>query len=124
MQKRRLTAGGCACACAQGLFIAILQVAGSLQTVADGKNLQNLLICLEMLPAALGMMFAFPYTEYKGQGARTAMPAWHLTFVEHASLRSDQSRHLSEMRHLIIVVARRVCAVARVCSPMGYGKRG
>ena len=62
--------------CAQGLFIAILQAAGSLQTVADGKNLQNLLICLEMLPAALGMMFAFPYTEYKGQGvhvsARTA----------------------------------------------------
>ena len=44
-------------------------MAGSLQTVTDGKNLQNFLICLEMLPAALGMMFAFPYTEYKGQGA-------------------------------------------------------
>ena len=45
----------------------------SLQTVTDGKNLQNLLICLEMLPAALGMMFAFPYTEYKGQGARSQL---------------------------------------------------
>ncbi len=70
------------CAHAQGLFIAILQAAGSLQTVADGKNLQNLLICLEMVPAAIGMMFAFPYTEYKGQGAR-AYPhfprgCWHV----------------------------------------------
>jgi hypothetical protein len=69
---------------AQGLFIAILQVAGSLQTVTDGKNLQNLLICLEMLPAALGMMFAFPYTEYKGQGARSTglrPPSWHFPAV-------------------------------------------
>lgn len=52
----------------QGLFIAILQVAGSIQTVEDGKNLQNFLICLEMLPAALGMLWAFPYTEYMGTG--------------------------------------------------------
>lgn len=36
----------------------------------DGKNLQNFLICLEMLPAALGMLWAFPYTEYKGSGQR------------------------------------------------------
>ena len=54
--------------CTQGLFIAILQAAGSIATVEDGKNLQNLLICLEMLPAALGMLVAFPYTEYKGSG--------------------------------------------------------
>lgn len=53
---------------AQGLFIAILQAAGSIATVEDGKNLQNLLVCLEMLPAALGMLVAFPYTEYKGSG--------------------------------------------------------
>ena len=52
----------------QGLFIAILQAAGSIATVEDGKNLQNLLVCLEMLPAALGMLVAFPYTEYKGSG--------------------------------------------------------
>ncbi len=52
----------------QGLLIAILQAAGIVVTVADGKNLQNLLICLEMLPAALGMLVAFPYTEYKGSG--------------------------------------------------------
>ena len=52
----------------QGLLIAILQAAGSVSTVEDGKNLQNLLICLEMLPAGLGMLAAFPYTEYKGSG--------------------------------------------------------
>ena len=56
----------------QGLFIAILQAAGSIATVEDGKNLQNLLICLEMLPAALGMLVAFPYTEYKGSGERSS----------------------------------------------------
>lgn len=56
----------------QGLFIAILQAAGSVATVEDGKNLQNMLICLEMLPAALGMLVAFPYTEYKGSGEHLA----------------------------------------------------
>ncbi len=56
----------------QGLFIAILTVAGVLKTVDDGKNLQNFLICVEMLPAALGMLYAFPYTEYKGAGAHSA----------------------------------------------------
>ena len=65
-------------------------MAGSLQTVTDGKNLQNFLICLEMLPAALGMMFAFPYTEYKGQGARAyllpACDAIHRRHLLHASL--------------------------------------
>ena len=60
----------------QGLLIAILQAAGIVVTVADGKNLQNLLICLEMLPAALGMLVAFPYTEYKGSGEP---PAFLLT---------------------------------------------
>ena len=57
---------------AQGLFIAILTVGGVLKTVTDGKNLQNFLICVEMLPAALGMLYAFPYTEYKGAGAHSA----------------------------------------------------
>ena len=56
----------------QGLFIAILTVGGVLKTVTDGKNLQNFLICVEMLPAALGMLYAFPYTEYKGAGAHSA----------------------------------------------------
>lgn len=50
----------------QGLFVAFLVGGGAIATVRDGKNLQNFLICVEMLPAALGMLFAFPYTEYKG----------------------------------------------------------
>ena len=34
----------------------------------DGKNLQNFLICLEMLLASFGMLIAFPYSEYKNAG--------------------------------------------------------
>jgi len=42
---------------------------GVIRVAEDGVNLQNLLICLEMLPAAIGMFYAFPYTEYKDGGA-------------------------------------------------------
>ena len=52
----------------QGLFIAILSGAGVLKTLQDGKDLQSFIICVEMLPAAAGMLLAFPYTEYKGTG--------------------------------------------------------
>lgn len=30
----------------------------------DGINLQNWLLCVEMLPSAIFMIFAFPWTEY------------------------------------------------------------
>ena len=43
---------------------------GALATTEDQKNLQNFLICVEMLPAAVGMLFAFPYHEYKGTGVQ------------------------------------------------------
>lgn len=52
-----------------------------LKTVTDGKNLQNFLICVEMLPAALGMLYAFPYTEYKGAGGHSACLAAHSKFA-------------------------------------------
>jgi hypothetical protein len=65
----------------QGLFIAILTVGGVLKSVDDGKNLQNFLICVEMLPAALGMLYAFPYTEYKGAGARPALACQFKSFL-------------------------------------------
>ncbi len=54
---------------AQGLFLAILVGGGAIPTVLDGKNLQNFLICVQMLPASIAMLFAFPYQEYKGSGA-------------------------------------------------------
>ena len=34
----------------------------------DGVNLQNWLLCVEMLPAAIFMLFAFPYAEYAAAG--------------------------------------------------------
>lgn len=55
---------------AQGILIAILVGTGVIDNAEDGSNLQNLMVCLEMLPAAIGMFYAFPYTEYKDGGAR------------------------------------------------------
>ena len=54
--------------CVQGLFISFLVGGGAIDTVRDGKNLQNFLICLEMLLASFGMLIAFPYSEYKNAG--------------------------------------------------------
>jgi hypothetical protein len=34
----------------------------------EGSNIQNWLLCVEMLPAAVFMLFAFPHTEYKVAG--------------------------------------------------------
>ena len=52
--------------CLQSLVVSILAGSGVLSTTEDQKNLANFLICAEMLPAAIGMLFAFPYHEYKG----------------------------------------------------------
>ena len=56
------------CLVLQSLLVSILSGVGALATTEDQKNLQNFLICVEMLPAAVGMLFAFPYHEYKGTG--------------------------------------------------------
>ena len=52
----------------QSLFISILSGAGVIKTIEDSKNLQNFLIACEMLPAAIFMLWAFPYTDYKTSG--------------------------------------------------------
>lgn len=52
----------------QSLFISILSGAGVIESTEDGKNLQNFLITLEMLPASIFMLYAFPYTDYKASG--------------------------------------------------------
>lgn len=51
----------------QSLLVSILAGTGLLAGSEDQKNLSNFLICMEMLPAAIGMLFAFPYLEYKGE---------------------------------------------------------
>ncbi|KAI7836252.1 hypothetical protein COHA_009842 [Chlorella ohadii] len=48
----------------QGLFISIATGAGAIPTTEDGVNLQSWLLCVEMLPAAIFMLFAFPWAEY------------------------------------------------------------
>ncbi len=53
-------------------MVSILAGSGVLATTEDQKNLANFLICAEMLPAAIGMLFAFPYLEYKGDASPTA----------------------------------------------------
>lgn len=52
----------------QGLLISICVGSGIIATSADGNNLQNWLICVEMLPAAICMLFAFPWQDYAGAG--------------------------------------------------------
>lgn len=52
----------------QGILVSMLIGLGVIDTAGDGNRLQNFLICLEMFPGAIGMLFAFPWTEYKGEG--------------------------------------------------------
>ncbi|KAL6779819.1 hypothetical protein ACKKBG_A13855 [Auxenochlorella protothecoides x Auxenochlorella symbiontica] len=48
----------------QGFFIAICSAAGLVKSAEEGVNIQNFLLCMEMLPAAICMLFAFPYAPY------------------------------------------------------------
>ena len=55
----------------QGLFIAIAVGTGAISSPQNGNNTQNFLICIEMLPAAICIMFAFPWRDFAdgvGQG--------------------------------------------------------
>ena len=61
---------------AQGILIDILVGTGAMDTAEDGSNLQNLLICLEMLPASIAMFYAFPYTEYTEGGENVEHPGF------------------------------------------------
>ena len=54
--------------------MSILAGSGLLASSEDQKNLSNFLICMEMLPAAVGMLFAFPYVEYKGGTPQDDLP--------------------------------------------------
>lgn len=71
------------CGCLQSLFIAILSGAGVIKTIEDSKNLQNFLIACEMLPAAIFMLWAFPYTDYKTSGETPCFAFCLQEFIQH-----------------------------------------
>ena len=56
----------------QGVAVGVAVGVGALPGPAAGKAMQNLLLCCEMLPAAVAMAFAFPWREYAGAGAAGA----------------------------------------------------
>ena len=53
----------------QGVAVGIAVGVGALPGPAAGKAMQNLLLCCEMLLAAVAMAFAFPWQEYAGANA-------------------------------------------------------
>jgi len=54
----------------QSVAVGISVGVGALPGPAAGKSMQNLLLCCEMLPAAVAMALAFPWEEYAGIDAR------------------------------------------------------
>ena len=81
----------------QGLFISFLVGGGVIDSVRDGKNLQNFLICIEMLGASFGMVIAFPYTEYKSAGLALQLrilPFEHVLFLIEAALLGELLRFI------------------------------
>jgi hypothetical protein len=52
----------------QAMAVAVAVGAGAVPGAAAGAALQNFLICAEMLPAAVAMLFAFPWAEYSAGG--------------------------------------------------------
>ena len=54
----------------QSIVCAILVSDGVLETGADGRALQNVLICVEMIIAAPFMLLAFPWSPYTGMGTK------------------------------------------------------
>jgi len=53
----------------QSVAVGVAVGVGALPGAAAGKAMQNLLLCCEMLPAAVAMALAFPWREYAGANA-------------------------------------------------------
>lgn len=57
----------------QGVVIALLASGGVIKTAQEALDVQNITICIEMLFASMGHLYAFPYSVYSnaninGQG--------------------------------------------------------
>ena len=63
----------------QGIVISMVNSWGKIKTPEDGKALQNVMICFEMLMAGTGMLFAFPHKEYQIGGTATGFRAGAFT---------------------------------------------
>ncbi|KAK9749761.1 hypothetical protein RND81_02G148300 [Saponaria officinalis] len=50
----------------QGVLVFLAAKSGFIQDAQDAANFQNFIVCIEMLMAAAGHFFAFPYKEYAG----------------------------------------------------------
>ncbi len=74
---------------AQGILLAILVGTGAIASAEDAGNVQNLLICLEMLPASIAMFFAFPHSEYLEGGAWACDPCRNKHLQCRPALRSS-----------------------------------
>lgn len=66
----------------QGVVIALLASGGVIKTAQEALDVQNITICVEMLFAAMGHLYAFPYNGYadaniSGQGNRLAHSILH-----------------------------------------------
>ena len=65
----------------KGLVISLMASWEYLDSPEEAKDLQNFLICLEMLFAAVLLLYAFPYQEYRIAGTESHLGA---TNVRHA----------------------------------------
>lgn len=72
----------------QGVVIALLASGGVIKTAQAALDVQNIAVCVEMLFAAMGHLYAFPYNVYaeaniNGQTNRLAHSILHaLNFAD------------------------------------------
>lgn len=50
----------------QGVLVFLAAKSDLIKTTEEAAELQNFIICVEMLIAAVGHLYAFPYKEYAG----------------------------------------------------------